>query len=158
MYRSITQTSRSRKVVQYQRTLILALNIQQSLQHSTADRKICLPSVLVFWMNGISFLSNYCCFFHLFSPLDWWQWHWGKNPAIYNKTTSTSGRKTTTTHKQTSVSNCVNLTPGSLTFWLQRTVYNLYLDMHMWIFWRSFDVFFFSCLYFFFFLMVCKSI
>lgn len=78
------------------------------------------------------------------------------NPAV-KKTTRTSGKKTKQPPINKPLSSWVNLTPGSLTFWLQRTVYNLPWYAHVDILTITWYIFFprFS---FLFFLMVCKSI
>jgi len=80
----------------------------------------------------------------------------GKNPAVdnNNKKLQEPQEKTRNIYRPTnkSFSNCVNLPPGTLTG-LQWTVYNLYLDMHMWIFddHLMFIVFFLFFLFVFFF-------
>lgn len=111
------------------------------------------PSVLVFWSEWLFIFVKLLLslFFPLPSdlptrppPLNW------GTASQLQRSTWTSGKNKNKSTK-TSFSNCVTLTPGSLTFWLQRTVYNLYLDMHMWIFDDHLMCCFF-CLYFLFFL------
>lgn len=89
---------------------------------------------------------------------DWWQHHWGENPAVnYRKLQEPQENKIKIpTNKQTSFSNWVNVTPGSLTLASKDCLQSLPWYAHVDI-WRSLDVFFFLFI-FSFFLMVCKSI
>lgn len=111
----------------------------------------------VFRVNGIFFFL-FCQTTVIFTspPLsslssDWWQHHWGKkNPAVKSRKQPQVKIKRNNQPTNKSFSSWVNLTLGSLTFWLQRTVYNPlictcgYFDDHLTFFFSLVYIFFFS--------------